>query len=162
MAGMATGLTWRRIAGSPNALALAGAPPSVAAFGQAMVQGLTHTVNASDPGSAPEVIALCLLALAGTLPLIFLRPVAAAVTITATSALVLAVFGTPTVAAMVAQVIASYRLRGPARPAVACARPGGAVRGARAGVARRGGHRPARLAGPDRGRRRDRAAGQDR
>jgi signal transduction histidine kinase len=107
---MATGLTWRRIAGSPNALALAGALLAVAAFGQAMVQGLTHTVNASDTGSAPEVIALCLLALAGTLPLVFLRPVAAAVTITATSALVLAVFGTPTVAAMVAQVIASYRL----------------------------------------------------
>ena len=107
---MATGLTWRRIAGSPSALALAGALLAVAAFGQAMVEGLTHTVNASDTGSAPEVIALCLLALAGTLPLVFLRPVAAAVTITATSALVLAVFGTPTVAAMVAQVIASYRL----------------------------------------------------
>src|ERR1700733_2215021 len=110
MAGVATGLTWRRIAGSPNALALAGALLAVAAFGQAMVQGLTHTVNASDTGSAPEVIALGLLALAGTLPLVFLRPVAAAVAITATSALVLAVFGTPTVAAMVAQVIASYRL----------------------------------------------------
>jgi signal transduction histidine kinase len=110
MAGMATGLTWRRIAGSPNALALAGALLALAAFGQAMVEGLTHTVNASDTGSAPQVIALCLLALAGTVPLIFLRPVAAAVTITATSALVLAVFGTPTVAAMVTQVIASYRL----------------------------------------------------
>jgi signal transduction histidine kinase len=107
---MATGLTWRRIAGSPNTLALAGALLALAAFGQAMVQGLTHTVNASDTGSAPQVIALCLLALAGTVPLVFLRPIAAAVTITATSALVLAVFGTPTVAAMVAQVIASYRL----------------------------------------------------
>jgi signal transduction histidine kinase len=107
---MATGLTWRRIAGSPNGLALAGALLALAAFGQAMVQGLTHTVNASDTGSAPQVIALCLLALAGTVPLVFLRPIAAAVTITATSALVLAVFGTPTVAAMVAQVIASYRL----------------------------------------------------
>src|ERR1700684_2309660 len=108
MAGMATGLTWRRIAGSPNALTLAGALLALAAFGQAMVQGLTHTVNASDTGSAPQVVALCLLGLAGTHTLIFLRPVPAAVTITATSALVLAVFATPTVAAMVAQVIASY------------------------------------------------------
>src|ERR1700722_18438526 len=110
MAGMATGLTWRGLVGSPNALTLAGALLALAAFGQAMVQGLTHTVNASDTGSAPQVVALCLLALAGTLPLIFLRPVAAAVTITATSALVLAVFGTPPVAARVAQVIASSRL----------------------------------------------------
>jgi len=104
------GRTWRRIAGSPNAQALAGALLALAAFGQALVEGLTHTVNASDTGSAPHVIALCLLALAGTVPLVFLRPVAAAVTITATSALVLALFGTPTVAAMAAQVIASYRL----------------------------------------------------
>jgi signal transduction histidine kinase len=133
---MATGLTWRRIAGSPNALALVGALLAVAAFGQAMVQGLTHTVNASDTGSAPEVIALCLLALAGTLPLVFLRPVAAAVAITATSALVLAVFGTPTVAAMVAQVIASYRLGRAA--GLARADPGGdggeAGRGVGAGL----------------------------
>src|ERR1700722_16916069 len=136
MAGMATGLTWRRIAGSPNALALAGGLLAVAAFGQAMVEGLTHTVNASDTGSAPEVIALCLLALAGTLPLVYLRPVAAAVTITATSALVLAVFGTPTGAAMVAQVIASYRLGRAA--GLARADPGGdageAGRGAGAGL----------------------------
>jgi signal transduction histidine kinase len=138
---MATVLAWRRIAGSPNALTLAGALLALAAFGQAMVQGLTHTVNASDTGSAPQVIALCLLALAGTVPLIFLRPVAAAVTITATSALVLAVFGTPTVAAMVAQVIASYRLGRTA--GLARADPGGdageAGRGARAGAGLPGG-----------------------
>jgi signal transduction histidine kinase len=138
---MTTGLTWRRIAGSPNVLALVGALLAVAAFGQAMVQGLTHTVNASDTGSAPQVIALCLLALAGTVPLIFLRPIAAAVTITATSALVLAVFGTPTVAAMVAQVIASYRLGRTA--GLARADPGGdageAGRGARAGAGLPGG-----------------------
>jgi signal transduction histidine kinase len=133
---MATGLTWRRIAGSPNALALAGALLALAAFGQAMVQGLAYTVNAADTGSAPQVISLCLLALAGTVPLVFLRPVAAAVTITATSALVLALFGTPTVAAMVAQVIASYRLG--ATAGLARADPGGdageAGRGARTGL----------------------------
>jgi signal transduction histidine kinase len=137
MTSMATGQTWRRIAGSPNALSLAGALLAVAAFGQAIVQGLTHTVNASDTGSAPQVIALCLLALAGTVPLVFLRPVAAAVTITATSALVLAVFGTPTVAAMVAQVIASYRLGRTA--GLARADPGGGEAGSGAGAGLPGG-----------------------
>ena len=55
MTSMATGRTWRRIAGSPNALALAGALLALAAFGQAIVQGLAHTVNAADAGgSAPN------------------------------------------------------------------------------------------------------------
>ena len=108
---IATGPSWRRIAASPHALALAGALLALAAFGQAIGQGLTHSVNLADAGGvAPYTIALCLLALAGTVPLIFLRPVAAAVTITATSALVLAAFGSLTVAALVAQVISSYRL----------------------------------------------------
>jgi signal transduction histidine kinase len=57
-----------------------------------------------------DAIWLCLLAFAGTVPLTFLRPVPAAVAITAASVLVLAAFGTPTVAGMAAQVIASYRL----------------------------------------------------
>jgi signal transduction histidine kinase len=55
-------------------------------------------------------VALGVLALAGTVPLIFLRPVAAAVAITAASVLVVVAFGTPTVAGLIAQVIASYRL----------------------------------------------------
>ena len=107
---LATEPTWRRIAGSRNALALAGAVLALAAFGQAVAQGLTHTVNAASTGSAPYAIALCLLALAGTVPLIFLRPVAAAAAITAVTAIMLIAFGTPTAAAMIAQVIASYRL----------------------------------------------------
>jgi signal transduction histidine kinase len=107
----ATGRTWRRIAAAPHAPAVTGALLALAAFGQAIAQGLTRSVNMADTGgNAPYTIALCLLALAGTVPLIFLRPVAAAVAITATSALFVAAFGTPTVAAMVAQVIASYRL----------------------------------------------------
>ncbi len=111
MTSMATGRTRRRIAGSPSALALAGALLALAAFGQAIAQGLSHTVNATDVGgSAPYTVALGLLALAGTVPLIFLRPVAAAVAITAASARVLVAFGTPTVAGLIAQVIASYRL----------------------------------------------------
>ena len=111
MTSMATGRTWRRIAGSPNALALAGALLALAAFGQAIAQALNHTVNAVDVGgSAPYAVALGLLALAGTVPLIFLRPVAAAVAITAASVLVVVAFDAPTVAGLIAQVIASYRL----------------------------------------------------
>jgi signal transduction histidine kinase len=107
---LATGPTWRRIAGSRNALALAGAVLALAAFGQAVAQGLTHTVNAASTGSAPYAIALCLLALAGTVPLIFLRPAAAAAAITGATAIMLIAFGTPTAAALIAQVIAGYRL----------------------------------------------------
>ena len=110
MTSMATGRTWRWIAGSPNALALAGALLALAAFGQAIAQAVSKGAAAPDGGAALYAAALCLLALANTVPLIFLRPVAAAVAITATSVLVLAVFGTPTVAGMTAQVIASYRL----------------------------------------------------
>jgi signal transduction histidine kinase len=107
---MAIERTWRRIAGSPNALALAGALLALAAFGQAIAQAVSKGAAAPDGGAALYAAALCVLALANTVPLIFLRPVAAAVAITATSVLVLAVFGTPTVAGMTAQVIASYRL----------------------------------------------------
>jgi signal transduction histidine kinase len=111
MTSMATGRTRRRIAGSPSALALAGALLALAGFGQAIAQGLSHTVNATDVGgSAPYTVALALLALGATVPLIFLRPVAAAVAITAASVLVVVAFGTPTVAGLIAQVIASYRL----------------------------------------------------
>jgi signal transduction histidine kinase len=111
MTSMATGRTRRRSAGLPSALALAGALLALAAFGQAIAQGLSHTVNATDiGGSAPYTVALGLLALAGTVPLIFLRPVAAAVAITAASVLALIAFGQPTVAGLIAQVIASYRL----------------------------------------------------
>src|ERR1700722_19914735 len=111
MTTMPTGRTGRRIAGSPSALALAGALLALAGFGQAIAQGLSHTVNATDVGgSAPYTVALALLALGATVPLIFLRPVAAAVAITAASVLVVVAFGTPTVAGLIAQVIASYRL----------------------------------------------------
>ncbi len=107
---MATGLTWRRIAGPPNALALAGALLALAAFGQAIAQAVSKGAAApGDGGIALYAVALCVLALANTLPLIFLRPVAAAVAITAASVLVLVAFGQPTVAGMTAQVIASYR-----------------------------------------------------
>jgi len=108
---MATGRTWRRLAGPPHARALAGGLLALAAFGQAVAQGLTHTVNLADTGgNAPYTIALCLLALASTVPLIFLRPVAAAVTIMAACVLVIVAFGEPTAAGLIALVLASYRL----------------------------------------------------
>jgi signal transduction histidine kinase len=108
---MAIGRTWRRIAGSQNALALAGALLALAAFGQAIAQAFAQAAKTPNSGGvALYALALCLLALAGTVPLIFLRPIPAAVAITAASVLVFAAFGTPTVAGMTAQVIASYRL----------------------------------------------------
>lgn len=57
-----------------------------------------------------QLACACLLALAATVPLIFLRPAAAAVAITAANVLFLAAFAAPTVAALAAQIIASYRL----------------------------------------------------
>ena len=111
MTSMAMGWTRRRIARSPNALALAGALLALSAFGQAIAQAFSQAAKTPNAGGvALEAVALCLLALAGTVPLIFLRPVAAAVSITAASVLILIAFGTPTVAGLIAQVIASYRL----------------------------------------------------
>jgi signal transduction histidine kinase len=52
---------------------------------------------------------LCLLALAATLPLLFLRPAAAVIAVTAANALLLAGFETATVAGVIAQLIAAYR-----------------------------------------------------
>ena len=52
---------------------------------------------------------LCLLALAATAPLLFLRPAAAVIVITAANALLLAGFESATVAGVLAQLIAAYR-----------------------------------------------------
>jgi signal transduction histidine kinase len=52
---------------------------------------------------------LCLLALAATVPLLFPRPTAAVIAITAANALLLAGFETATVAGVIAQLIAAYR-----------------------------------------------------
>jgi signal transduction histidine kinase len=111
---MATGWT-QRLASAPHALAIAGTVLALAALGQAAAAALPVAVHASHtaPGRTPgEAVSLCLLALAITVPLIFLRPAAAAVAITAASTVSLAVFGSGalTVAGLVAQVIASYRL----------------------------------------------------
>ncbi len=109
---MATGWT-QRLASAPRAPAIAGTVLAAAALGQVVAQALITAVRSGQttPGStAGEAVSLCLLALATTVPLIFLRPAAAAATITAASTVSLAVFGALTVAGLAAQVLASYRL----------------------------------------------------
>ena len=60
-------------------------------------------------------MAFCLLALAATVPLLFLRPAAAAITVSAANLLLLAGFGKATVAGVLAQLIAAYRVVPPSR-----------------------------------------------
>jgi signal transduction histidine kinase len=112
---MATGWT-QRLASAPHALAIAGTVLALAALGQAVAQAVMLTAvraGQTAPGStAGEAVWLCLLALATTVPLIFLRPAAAAAAITAASTVSLTVFGSGalTVAGLAALVLASYRL----------------------------------------------------
>jgi signal transduction histidine kinase len=107
----------RRIAGVPHGPALAVGALALAGLGQAIALGVAFARFAApgvtlSSGSTTvlDTVPLCLLALAATVPLIFLRPGAAAAAITVANVLLLVTFGTPTVAALAAQVIASYRL----------------------------------------------------
>ena len=115
---MATGWT-QRIAAAPHSLTTVGAVLGLAAFGQAIGRAVTlataHTVQASAGTAADAAlyaVPLCLLALATTVPLIFLRPAAAGIAITAASTVTLTVFGPGalTIGGLAAQVFASYRL----------------------------------------------------
>jgi signal transduction histidine kinase len=72
---------------------------ALAAFGQAMGQA-----------PVPYALLLGMLALAATVPLLFLRPPAAAIAITAANVLAFATSGEPTLAGMAAQLIAVYRV----------------------------------------------------
>ena len=94
----------RRFAASPHAPAVAGALLGLAAMTEALARG------AGTGMSAVGLIGMCALALFTTVPLAFLGPVAAAVAICAASVLSLAAFQTLTVAGLVAQLIALYRL----------------------------------------------------
>jgi len=94
----------RRMAASPHAAAVAGALLGLAAVTEALVRA------ADTKTSALTLVAAFLLALFTTVPLAFLGPVAAAIAISAASVLSLAVFHTLTVAGLLAQVIALYRL----------------------------------------------------
>ncbi|HWG01730.1 MAG TPA: sensor histidine kinase [Trebonia sp.] len=104
--------------GRVHALTVTGAMLAVAALVQAIVQagmfaGGQRGMNAGSV--AVDAVSLCLLALATTVPLVFLRPLTAAVFITAASVLALAASDVASVALMTAggaaaQVIAVYRL----------------------------------------------------
>ena len=151
------------VADVPHAPAVAGALLALAAMTEAIARG------AGAGMSVAGLVGVGALAASTTVPLAFLGPVAAAVAISAASALSLAAFGTLTVAGLAAQLIVLYRLgrnggaagRGP----VPGAGPGPAVPGPRAGRHRAGGFggtSPGRVAGlPGPGGRpgRDRPAG---
>jgi len=116
----------QRIAAAPRSVTAAGVVLGLAALGQAIARAVTlatahtvataHIVQAAPVGTVGEAalyaVPLCLLALAATVPLIFLRPAAAADTITAASTVSLTVYGSGalTVGGIAAQVLASYRL----------------------------------------------------
>jgi signal transduction histidine kinase len=93
-------------------LALAAVAQAAAQFA---VAGGQH-----GPGGAVEAVLgplpVCLLALAATVPLLFLRPAAAAITIAAANALLLAGLGMATVAGVLAQLIAAYQVGAAAEP----------------------------------------------
>ena len=121
----------RQIGSAPHVLTITGAVLAVASFAQAGVQVVMLADARGTVGHAStSSVALygapsCLLALAATVPLIFLRPLAAAVFITTASTLSLAAFGAVTAAGATpgmvsaglvtaggvgAQVISVYRL----------------------------------------------------
>ena len=99
-------------------LALAAVAQAAAQF--AVADGQHRTGGAVQAVFGP--LPVCLLALAATVPLLFLRPAAAAITIAAANALLLAGLGMATVAGVLAQLIAAYRV-GAAEPQLARERP---------------------------------------
>jgi signal transduction histidine kinase len=115
----------RRIAAARRALALTGLLLGLLAVAELIARLTVTEMVTRAPIAGPRmyilrigstglgwqsVLVLCLLTLATTLPLAFLRPAAAAVTISAASALSLAIFGILTVAGLGSQLIAAYRL----------------------------------------------------
>ena len=92
---------------------------AAAAFGQALAQFVVTAGQHATDGTVQAVfgpVPVCLLALAATVPLLFLRPAAAAITVAAANALLLAGFGEATVAGVLAQLIAAYRAGAAAEP----------------------------------------------
>ena len=94
----------RRIAVSPHAPVVAGVLLGIAAMTEAIARG------AGTGMSVISLVGVCALAASTTVPLAFLGPVAAAVTICAASVISLAAFQTLTVAGLAALLIALYRL----------------------------------------------------
>jgi signal transduction histidine kinase len=114
-----------RLGGAPRLGQAAGALLALAAFGQAVGQAVTLGFAKAGEGQDPGLLAflyafpLCALALLSTMPLLFLRPVGAAVLAVLANVIVLAVFPAPTVAGALAAVFAVWRLgaAGELRPA---------------------------------------------
>ena len=101
-----------RITAARHAPAIGVGLLALAGFGQAVGQA-----------AVPYSILAGLLALAATVPLLFLRPAAAAIAITAANVAAFATSGEPTVAGLAAQLIAAYRVgrtRPPQLAAVLC------------------------------------------
>ena len=107
-----------RVVTARHAPAVGVAVLASAAFGQALAQFVMADGQHRTGGAVQAVFGpapVCLLALAATVPLLFLRPAAAAITIAAANALLLAGLGMATVAGVLAQLIAAYRV-GAAEP----------------------------------------------
>ena len=104
------------LTGSPRAARIAGVLLALAAFGQAIGQAVSLGFANSGKVGNPEVlgflyaVALSVLALLSTLPLLLLRPTGAAVVTALANVLVLAVFPAPTVAGALGAVFAAGRL----------------------------------------------------
>jgi signal transduction histidine kinase len=101
---------WRRIAAAPHAPAVAGGLLGLLAVAESIAHAAGAPQAAATGGLFLYALLLCLLGLATTVPLVFLRPAAAAVAICLASVLSLAVLQTLTVAGLGAQLIAVYRL----------------------------------------------------
>jgi signal transduction histidine kinase len=114
-----------RVVTARHAPAVGVAVLATAALGQVLTQFVMTDGQHRTGGAVQTVFGpapVCLLALAATVPLLFLRPAAAAITIAAANALLLAGFGEATVAGVLAQLIAAYRV-GAAEPQLARERP---------------------------------------
>ena len=105
-----------RVTTARHAPAVGCALLAAAAAGQAIAQAVMHAQQnhpAAAPGAVPAVeyaMPLVAFALLATLPLLFFRPLAAALAIAAANAASLAWFGIATAAGIAAQLIAGYRL----------------------------------------------------
>jgi signal transduction histidine kinase len=115
MSGM-SGHWLTRLTGTPRAGRIAGVLLALAAFGQAIGQAVSLGFANSGKAGNPEVlgflyaVALSVLALLSTLPLLLPRPAGAAVVTALANVLVLSVFPAPTVAGALGAVFAAGRL----------------------------------------------------
>jgi signal transduction histidine kinase len=122
-----------RLGGGPRAGRIAGGLLALAAFGQAAGQAVTLGFANTGTGLGPELLTflyafpLCALALLATVPLLFLRPIWAAVIAVGANVVVLAVFPAPTVAGALAAVFAAWWLGAAGELRSAAGRPVGPV-----------------------------------